>query len=852
MKRILLLFVIVLSLFTPITNAQVSKTSLPNEQEEALNFLKAYMPLSDIADYDESFFIQQVEYAFKARDYFTWGKTIPEDIFQHFVLVYRVNNENLDSARVVFFNELKDRIKGMSMYDAALEVNHWCHEYVNYKAADGRTSAPLSTVRTSHGRCGEESTFTVTALRSVSIPARQCYTPRWAHTDDNHAWVEVWIDGKWYYLGACEPEAELNFAWFDAPVKRAMMVHTTVFGAGYKGEEEINYQTDLYSRINLLSNYAPTKKIYVKVTDKNNAVVDASVDFGLYNYAEYYPLVEKKTDENGLTFLTTGLGDLMIWANKGNNYAYKKISVKETDTIYLTLMPNMNREYEELLEIVPPIPRAIETISEQKAQQNAKRLLYEDSIRNVYISTFPNDKRIKGLISELVNFDSLDIANAIKNSWGNYKAIEDFLRENKNIPEAITILKLIYEKDLRDTPKEILQSHLNTFLKNKNPKNYSKEILENYVLNPRIQLELITPWREYIYNNKEEIFGETEITSASQIATWVKENIELNQTENYYNCQISPQGVLSMKQADKVSREILFVALARTLGFAAKYDWATANSQYYEDGEWKTALQSKETNQQNNKAVLNVHNYAATNKIKPEYYSHFTIAKFIDGKFVTLDYEYDPKFKEFPEKLILDAGYYRLLTGNRANDGTVYVKTNYFELKPNTSSDIFVQLREIPQTLKVEGQMNMKTSVKIENKTSTSLSQLTNSKGLVLAILDPQKEPTRHVMADIPLLKKEFEQWQGGLLFLVPDDKLTSDFSQKNYKNLPEQSIFAIDKNRKILKRVEKALNKDFKDNFPILLLITTKGEIVFLSEGYRIGAGENLIKTIYQLENPK
>ena len=35
---------------------------------------------------------------------------------------------------------------------------------------------------------------------------RQGYTPRWAHTDDNHAWVEAWVNGKWYFLGACEPE----------------------------------------------------------------------------------------------------------------------------------------------------------------------------------------------------------------------------------------------------------------------------------------------------------------------------------------------------------------------------------------------------------------------------------------------------------------------------------------------------------------------------------------------------------------------------------------------------------------------------------------------------------------------
>ena len=173
----------------------VMDTSLSLEETEAMQFLYAYMPYSDLADYDGTFFLKQVRTAFAARDTFSWGRTVPEDVFRHFVLVYRVNNENLDTARMFIFNELKDRVKGMSMYDAALEVNHWCHEKVTYRPSDIRTSAPLATIRTGYGRCGEESTLLVTALRAVGIPARQCYTPRWAHTDDNHAWVEVWIDG---------------------------------------------------------------------------------------------------------------------------------------------------------------------------------------------------------------------------------------------------------------------------------------------------------------------------------------------------------------------------------------------------------------------------------------------------------------------------------------------------------------------------------------------------------------------------------------------------------------------------------------------------------------------------------
>ena len=149
-----------------------------------------------------------------------WGKNIPHREWRHFVLPLRINNEALDNHRPEFYAELKDRVKGLSMKDAILEVNHWCHEKATYEPSDSRTHSPLATVSSAIGRCGEESTFTVGALRAVGIPARQIYTPRWAHTDDNHAWVEAWADGQWYFLGACEPEPVLNLGWFNAPASR--------------------------------------------------------------------------------------------------------------------------------------------------------------------------------------------------------------------------------------------------------------------------------------------------------------------------------------------------------------------------------------------------------------------------------------------------------------------------------------------------------------------------------------------------------------------------------------------------------------------------------------------------------
>ena len=373
------------------------------DEQEALRFLYAYMPVADVTDYPTTFFLQNVRTAFQAQREMAWGKEVPELLFRHFVLPIRVNNENLDDSRQVFYQALKDRVKGMSMKDAILEVNHWCHERVTYQPSDGRTSAPLATIRSAYGRCGEESTFTVAALRAIGIPARQVYTPRWAHTDDNHAWVEAWADGKWYFLGACEPEAVLNLAWFNAPASRAMLMHTKAFG-DYNGPEEVMLRTSNYTEINLIDNYGSSARIDFSVVDGNGQSVDgARVDFKIYNYAEFCSVVTKYTASDGKTFLSAGKGDMMVWASKDGKYGFAKASFGKDKEIVVKLnhvvgdavkdnsvsSAKNNVYFRDSFDIVPPPEKAnIPEVSAEMRAKNLQRFAYEDSIRHAYLATF--------------------------------------------------------------------------------------------------------------------------------------------------------------------------------------------------------------------------------------------------------------------------------------------------------------------------------------------------------------------------------------------------------------------------------------------------------------------------------
>ncbi len=275
------------------------------EERDGLLFLLSSMTLADIVEQDASFHVDRVREALRARNALPWGNEIPNDLFLHFVLPPRSGNEILDTARVLLQRELFPRLAKLSMHDAVLEINHWCHEHVSYQPSDARTSSPLATMRTAAGRCGEESVFTVAALRAACIPARQCYTPRWAHSDDNHAWVEVWVDGVWHFLGACEPAPDLDDAWFTEPARRAMLTATTVHGR-YLDREEVIFSGTYSTRVNTLPWYAPTRRLVVEVSDGNGVLVAGStVDFRVFNYAEFYPIASVTTDSNGLgSFIT--------------------------------------------------------------------------------------------------------------------------------------------------------------------------------------------------------------------------------------------------------------------------------------------------------------------------------------------------------------------------------------------------------------------------------------------------------------------------------------------------------------------------------------------------------------------
>lgn len=821
---------------------------LSPKELEGFKFLYAYMPLCDLAMLSPSFVFQQVSTALEAKKTFKWGRKIPADIFLHFVLPYRANNEYPDGARQVFFGELKDRLQGMSMYDAALEVNHWCHEKVNYRPSDARTSGPLTVVRTAYGRCGEESTFTVCALRAVGIPARQVYTPRWAHTDDNHAWVEVWVDGKWHFLGACEPDPELNMGWFAAPAKRTMMTRTFTFGK-YFGNEEKLAENNFSAELNLLANYASTKQLAVKVIDQNGqAVPYANVEYQLYNYAEFYPIAIKTTDHQGVCSVRTGYGDLMIWANAENQCGFTKADAMRSDTIIVSIA-SPNTLTNSTFDIIPPIEMSVAPADPQKAAQNALRLQHEDMLRTQYESTFIDSLQATTLaIEKGINIEQT--WRALKQSRGNWPQIKNFIEnlQGRDITVGMAMLDNLAEKDLHDITAETLKAHLQTvdlYPSLVDVKQFGA--FDRYVLSPRIGYEFITPWRSIIQNH----FSYDQIgffrNNPMSIATWIMENIRIDEESNYYRVPISPEGVLKYGTSDKRSRDILFVAICRSLGIPARLEPTTKKPQFLMKDQWHNAPFEAEPSMQPKGFVL-MEVAKSANIQKPKYFTHFTIAKLQNGRFVTLDYENSPELAQFPAVIEIETGQYRLVTGNRHSDGSVSCMVSYFEVKKDDVAEVKIDFAQASSSATLSGAW-LNPNTLIPNLSGNYTDEIFDPKISrdisIIALVAPGTEPTNHLINDLRAVSDQLAGQCNRLLLVVAGDQMSNAFNVADYQHVTSNTFVGFDKDKKLAQSLVTACNIDSYTNLPIVVAINKRGDIISRSSGYSIGLGQQLLKTI-------
>ncbi|MBR4154066.1 MAG: transglutaminase domain-containing protein, partial [Paludibacteraceae bacterium] len=121
----------------------------------------------------------------------------------------------------------------------------------------------------------------------------------------------------------------------------------------------------------------------------------------------------------------------------------------------------------------------------------------------------------------------------------------------------------------------------------------------------------------------------------------------------------------------------------------------------------------------------------------------------------------------------------------------------------------------------------------------------------VIGIIGYGDEPTNHALRDIANVANELNDWGRPMILLSPNSDLANKtFSSDLIANLKAQLTnlnLGIDIDGAIQNQIIQEM-KLANATLPIFIIADTFNRVVFCSQGYTIGLGEQLVKTAKQL----
>ena len=711
-------------------------SGLEADTAHCLQELYATLDPRDLVSLPPELLLDYARASRRARAELPYAAQIPEELFVRYVLPPRVNNEFPGGSRAFLYERLAPRVQGLDLLSAALEVNYWCAEQAAYQPTDERTIAPYGMLYRGLGRCGEESTLLVSALRAVGVPARQCYAPWWAHCDDNHAWVEFWAQEQWHYTGACEPEPVPDVGWFTSAASRAMLVRSFAPDLERGG----------YELVNTTAQYGDTAVLTVLVSQSGKPLAGLPVRFQLVNDCQLQTLCQRKTDGKGAVSLEAGLGCLVVSALLENRLVEQLVDVRRTRTVTLRWEDGfdpLTQERTGLWELIPPA----ETIPSIPAE-------HDDHLARLAQCRAIREERE----ARLSQADSrwLRLAGGNRGEIAHFLSLPAYSQEDKEL-----LLSTLTEKDFADVTCETLEDFLAAALPWK--ERWPLELWQAQILAPRVEQEPLLPVRRALYA----LLAGAGLTRSRDVLAWM--DAHLRPLEEYGRTDRRGNAAAYVRHGacPPSERGLLAVQICRALGIPAQLDPITKS------------FSSPEHNESYSPVSLTL----VSEEPKLRYREHFTLARWTGQVYQGLNL--DGRSVSGSVQLSLPPGAYSLITARRQIDGTASVRAQRFLLHED-------QVRAL--VLAPDRTAEMLRHIPLPK---ISLSPLSRGReapdgpcGLLL-FLQPGEEPTEHLLQELLALAGEYRQLARPIAFLLSSGEgLENVTLQRALNALPTSACF--------------------------------------------------------------
>lgn len=616
------------------------------EKLQAAMFLTANLPPCDRATLSAELLLDDLNFAFLARETMPWGKDVSWSDFLHYVLPHRVSQEKAVNWRKPFFKEIMPLVADCkTMEEATLKINRWCFERTGFQSTQRWDQNPLMTINRGLGRCEEAVIFLVSALRTAGIPARQAMVPAWQHSNDNHTWTEVLTKTGWHYLESANPDFGLDHAWFSGSVRKAPLVLSYAYGHLKSQRYPIQKENFGCTIFNTTSKYAPASPLKINLSDTNGKPLQSLVVISVFNYGTFSPVSILRTDEKGKAEMIIGPGSVLVSAATGNASVFKVSTwipgeTKKRPALNLRLVKNNNPAGSSLMRFSYKDKSALKTPAHNSEGSKKEELTAIKNIRK---------HKFQAISAAAVRFNKHYGKNLAKAGLN----LPEVLKAADNCPEKD--LAVFYRMISEMTPADLsffsstdLIDNLQLSIKarklaSQNGIKYDDDIFFNFVLNPRIMYEQPGPWRKVL---SEKILPQQGTPlGVNRLCAALKKV-----ARGTLGSSLTPAGVLKSGRASTISEKCVFATAAlRTFGIPARFLPEQGWVEFYDGKQWEPLFPDNPKQLGNKHSSISSKSYYAKwgeltfnvaslkNKGRyPQYFKDFSLSKLCDNKYFEL------------------------------------------------------------------------------------------------------------------------------------------------------------------------------------------------------------------------